>query len=368
MSSSNINTKRKPVSGILTGFIFMLFATIFFITIYSSYILSIDNLFTKLIIVGTVLFIFFGIGSFMPILRDSGFRYYMTVRKNRIAKIEKAKKKNKELKYPGTWQNFIFKIFRDGSVAEECAYYFRKLKEGEPSFNFMEECKNIQEVVDKHRELSSKITDDYPKIGIGKTYHDCEKFQCFDTCFLFISILTVIFFPLNLIFNYLYDYNFSIILPFIYGVLFFSAHKLCKQKSKEMANRYLIDINTGWKKINEEKENEMNKSADISVNTIKVDGDGNTIIITNINTSVAEIKEKLNSAGISEKAIKEIEPQISEIAAECKKDKPDEGKLHGIFSTLKEKGGSDLIKAFKFLTKTTAGAVIQNIIDKLLGN
>jgi len=256
--SDDMNSRRKPVSGGFTGIVFMLVGSLCFVTIYYSYLVSQGTIESKIIISGVMLLISFGIGYFIPSLRDSGFRYYMTVREKRLKAIQKAKETGKNLKYPGKWQNFIYKTFRDGSVAEECSESWRKFKRGESSYSFLEDCKNIQEAVDKHRNIAAGIAIKFPKLGIMKTYHDSEKFQCLDTGFLFYSVLAVILAAVNLSLNYLKSYDFSTTMPPVFGGLFYALHKLCKQKSKDMAHRYLFDINSGWEKIiEEEKRKEM---------------------------------------------------------------------------------------------------------------
>jgi hypothetical protein len=252
MKESDKNTRRIPVSGIFTGFIFMLVGVFCFVTIYFPYLDSLSFV-SKIIIISAVSLILFCLMCFTPSLRDSGFRYYMLVRENRLKAIEEAKKKGKTLKYPGKWQNFIFKTFRAGSVAEECSESLRKLKKGESSYNFLEDCKTVQEAVDKHRKLAAEIAVKIPRLGIMSVYHDSEKFQCLDTGFLLYSVLALLLVAVNLYLDYLKDFDFSITLPPVFSALFFMLHKLCKQKSKDMAHRYLTDVNSGWEEIIEEE-------------------------------------------------------------------------------------------------------------------
>jgi hypothetical protein len=368
-------SERKPVSGFFTGIVFTLVGLLCFVTIYHPYIARQVTIYLIIINIGVILFISFIIGCFMPSLRDSGFRYYMLVRGKRLEKIKEAKKDGKELKYPGRWQNFIYKTFRDGSVAEECSESWRNFKKGEPSYRFLEDCKNVQEAVDKHRNLSVEIALNYPKLGIKKTYHDSEKFQCLDTGFLFFSILALILEPVNLYLNYFGNNDFSLALPLVFGGLFFAVHKLCKQKSKDMAHRYLIDINSGWKEImakesSKEKEAVMKQDNVIFspvISPIIQVGNGNKGDITIYNgINEAYVEYKLKEAGVSEDQIKSISSEIGEIVIECNKKKPDEGKLYSLFTKVKEIGGNILFDAFKFLTQTAIGGIIQKLFDKVL--
>jgi len=291
-SSDNMYTRRTPVSGVYTGFVFMLVGALYYVTIYYSFLVSQATIESKIIISGTVLLISFGIGSLIPSLRDSGFRYYMPVRKKRLEDIKKAEEKGKKLKYPGKWQNFIYKTFRDGSVAEECSESWRKLKRGEPSYSFLEDCKNVQETVDKHRNIAIEIAVKFPKLGIYKTYHDSEKFQCLDTGFWFYSILSAILVAVNLYLDYLKSFDFSITLPPVFGGLFYVVHKLCKQKSKDMAHRYLIDINSGWKEIIAE---EKRKKEGLNVEVINSLNTNINIVENSPNTNINVVKNSPDS-------------------------------------------------------------------------
>jgi len=248
-----MNTRRIPVSGGFIGLVFLIVGALCFVDIYYSYFTSEAPIESKIVMGVSVLIMLFGIGYFIPSIRDSGFRYYIPVQKKRKETVEKAKEKGIVLKYPGKWQNFLFQTFRKGSVAEECSDSWRKLKQGESSYSFLEDCKNIQEAVDKHRDMATKIAIQFPKLGVSKMYHDSEKYQCLDTGFLLFSVLAVLLVAVNIPLNYLKNYDFPITQPPFFGVLFFALHKLCKQKSKDMAHRYLYTINSIWKREEERK-------------------------------------------------------------------------------------------------------------------
>jgi len=386
ISSNDKYTSRTPVSGIYTGFVFMFVGDFCFITNYYSFLVSQSPIEFKIFISAIISVVCFGIGSFIPSLRDSGFRNYMDIQKKRKEDVENAKKNGKKLKYPGKWQHFNYKLFRDGSVAEECSESWRKLKRGEPSYSFLKDCNNVQEAVNKHREIAVEISKKLPMLRIYKTYHDCEKFQCFDTGFWFFSILSIILMVVNLYLIYLKGFDFSIILPPVFCVIFYMIHKLCKQKGKDMAHRYLTDINSGWKEIIEEEKRKKEEVKPVTIMPINspgskiysgisvedspgaIIGEGNTSN-TNLNffgISELYVKQKLKEAGVSEDKIESINPQIAGIVIECNKEKPDESKLYVFLEQIKKNGGNALLNAFKFLIQTTIGVLMQNLINKVM--
>ena len=267
-----MNARRIPVSGWFTGLVFFIVGTLCFVDIYYSYFTSEVPIESKIIMGVTVPLILFGIGCFIPSIRDSGFRYYMTVYNKRQKAVQNAKEKGEKIKYPGKWQNFIFQTFRNGSVAEECADNWRKLKRGKEGYSFLEDCKNVQETVDKHRHIATKIANKHPNLGVSKMYHDSEKYQCLDVGFLLFSVLAVLLIAVNIYLNYFKNYDFSITQPPIFGVLFYMLRMLCKAKGKELAHRYLFVINSEWVEIAEEER----KKKGINVG---IQGKGNTVLI-----------------------------------------------------------------------------------------
>jgi hypothetical protein len=373
--------KREPVSGVFTGAIFTLAELVCLGTTYYSYFADQGPLASKLITGAVMLFIMLCIGCLIPSLRDSGFRYYMLVRERRLEKIKKEKEKGKTLNYPGKWQNFVYKTFRDGSVAEECSESLRKLKRGEPSYLFLKDCETVQDSVDKHRDIATRAAIDYQRVGIRRSYHNSGKYQCIDTGFLLFSVLAVVLAPVNLYLNYFKNHDFSIVLPLVFGGFFFVLHKLCKQKSKDLAHRYLTDINNVWKQEEErmaekkkKEDEERKKKAPLvidqrySTNPVAQVGDDNTNITSfgDHGLSSSYVKQELKKANVSEDTIESIMPQIDGIVTECNKEEPDRNELHSHFAKVKEEGGNSLLKAFKFLTQTVVQAIIQNLLNKAL--
>jgi len=167
----------------------------------------------------------------------------------------------------------MYKTFRDGSVAEECSASMREHK-----YAFLNTCKNEQEAVDKHRAFAREImTIDTLKNSyyVNKTYYECEKYQYLDIGFKILSALVIFLIPLNIYFLLFSNYNFSIVMPFVYGALLYAIYKICKYQSKNFAHRYLSDINTGWIQIEEaKKEREINMAKK----------EGNTYNINSIST------------------------------------------------------------------------------------
>jgi len=376
-----MNKGRIPVSGVFTGICFTIVGFICFLSVYYPFLLTERQIFyQKIRLVVIVILILFLIGCFIPSLHNAGFMYYKQVRLNWIAKREKAKKeKGKELKRHGKFQNFMFKTFRDGSVAEECSDSMRKLKSGESSFIFLDGCKNEQEAVNKHRALAREImtnTTLKDSYYVNKTYRDCEKFQCLDIGFKLFAVLIIFLGPLNIVFNHFKNYNFSIVMPFVYGALFYAIHKICKHQSKNLAQRYLSDINTGWQQIEEtkkEREANMLKKVGNTYNIDRIITKDNSITILGDNTgnifnkySIIDIKQELRKGGISEKQIENIELQIANIATELSKDKLDENKLRDIFTEIKKRGGNSVVSVFKFLGSSVIDGIIQNLINRTM--
>jgi hypothetical protein len=72
----------------------------------------------------------------------------------------------------------------------------------------------------------------------------------------------------------------------------------------------------------------------ITADQVQVDGSHNTMtkIVSTTTNTAASIRKKLKERGVSEQQIKEIEPQIAEITAECDKETVNRGKLQAIIS------------------------------------
>jgi predicted RNA-binding Zn-ribbon protein involved in translation (DUF1610 family) len=83
--------------------------------------------------------------------------------------------------------------------------------------------------------------------------------------------------------------------------------------------------------------------------------------------SDASIIEKLRESGIPQPQIDAIRPLITEIVTEYNKEKPQQDKLHTIFSKVKEIGGIFLLNAFNFLAKPEAVVVISNLKQIVCG-
>ena len=339
------NTRRKPVSGLMTGVVFTIVGALCFIPIYYSYFTELTI--EKIIVAGVALIISFGMGYFMPSLRDAGFKYYMAVykkKRERIAKLEKeqeASKNKKPIKKHSLWQKFLYWAFRNGSVAEECAESWRQLQDNEPRYLFLKECKTVQEAVNVHRDIASEMATSYPEHGIYETYHDAEKWQCFDTGFLFFAALSIVLTPLNCFLNAFRDYDFPVILPFVFGILFFAVHIISKGKSKDMAARYLSNIDAGWK-MKKEKDNKIFTMGDIVI-TIG----GNTITIEEPNKTYT-----ISQEAVTKEEIEEIKKQLADIEAELKKIKPDKTKIDVVLSKFGKIGGGVLQSALTAIIKS----------------
>ena len=291
----NMNKKRIPVSGYFTGLVFLLVGGLCFVDIYYSYFTSEAPIESKIIMGVSITIVLYGIGCFIPSIRDSGFRYYIPVYHKRKEVALKAKKKGKELKYPGKWQNFIYQTFRNGSITEECTESWRKLKKSEAGYSFLEDCKNIKEAIDKHKDLCTKITIEFPELGVSKTFHDSEKFQCLDIGFLLFSVMAVLLVAVNVSLNYLKNFDFPVTQPPVFSVLFFMLHKLCKQKGSELAHRYLSDIDSGWKQIEERRRKEEEER---SGRKEEEERRRNTVIVIDSKDTTVEFGDKKIIGGI----------------------------------------------------------------------
>ncbi|GHU49361.1 hypothetical protein FACS1894200_07900 [Spirochaetia bacterium] len=88
--------------------------------------------------------------------------------------------------------------------------------------------------------------------------------------------------------------------------------------------------------------------------------------VTNASTICSDITDdfvirKLNEKGISPIQIEAIRPLIAEIVAEYNKQSPQKDNFYKVFSKIKEIGGAILVRAFDFLSKPEAVAVIDNL-------
>ena len=100
------------------------------------------------------------------------------------------------------------------------------------------------------KEFATKINIQYPKENIYRSFQRSEIFQYIDTCFLLLSILSVLAVPFNAILNIMYHNHLPYFVPVIYGLVFFIFHRISKNKSKEEAKRYLSRIDTCIKSLN----------------------------------------------------------------------------------------------------------------------
>jgi len=349
---------RKPVSGLMTGVVFTLAGALCFVPIYYSYFLGLSSPTSKIIVAGVALVIAFGTGYFIPSLRDAGFYYYKTVYKKRQKRIAEAKKKGKTIRKYGRWQNFLYWKFRDGSVAEECATDLKNKQSGESRYIFLKECKTEQDAANLHRKIAALMAIKYPDYGIYETYNEAEKWQGIDTGFLLFSALAVILAPLNWFLNFFKGHDFQVVLPLVFGALFLAVHKISKSKSKDVAARYLSNINSGWEKMNSEDKEAIMKTVfgarKIENSTIAI-GDNITInsnITTTERIDSESIIQKLMERAISKEAIEKIKDQIADIVAEHNKKKPDKNKLEGIFANIGKIGGSALQAAITAIVKS----------------
>jgi hypothetical protein len=272
-----INDKQFGLNFVflLTGIVFIVFASLCFIIIYNSYIDSLNVNYLKnieaifaLVSVPVLAYI---VGFFIHGLKYSlGTSYYIHI----YNKAQKKKKKSKT--YPGVWQRIIFWVVRDGTVIEECLNNVKeqytkieekskekiskldnlilKKKDGRVFYDWIQKSKKKDKnPLDDMWIYAKQINHKRPEDNIYQFFNMSQTFQCFDMAFLLCSMLLVLLVPLNFVLKFICNYQFSIfsivVLPLVFSLFSFVLFATCRSSSKSMANRFLYHIDISLKAI-----------------------------------------------------------------------------------------------------------------------
>lgn len=231
-----INSFENSLSfvSIFSGLMALLSAFISFVAINYGINISFEKfsiIFSNITFLQAILFVLtFFIGFIIHGIRYLGFDYYHRIRNS------KNYKKN-------LYTRFLFYMFRNGTVIEECLNEKRNLKENTKltSYKWIDESNNVVLDVWNH---AKEIFVKYPQVDIYKFYYYSECFQCFDTIFMFASILTFVLGTADCIIkDSILTKHFIMIVGLSFT--FFIFHIFSKKTGKSFARRFFLEIQLG---------------------------------------------------------------------------------------------------------------------------
>lgn len=237
-----ISTFESSLSfvSIFSGLMALLSAFVSFIAISYGINIPFENfsiVFSNITFLQAILFVLtFFIGFIIHGIRYLGFDYYR--------RIYNAKKSEKTL-----YTKLLFYMFRNGTVIEECLNENRKTSGTfEWILNSTKE-KIALDVWNHAKEIFVK----YPQVDIYKFYYYSECFQCFDTIFIFASILTFVFGTSDCLIKHSILTNHFIMIVGL-SFVFFIFHIFSKKTGKSFARRFFLEIQLGLNLLNNNSE------------------------------------------------------------------------------------------------------------------
>ena len=179
--------------------------------------------------ISIVIFLVF-IGFFIHGIRYMFFNFYRAIYKQ-----------DNERGYQPLYSKFIFYAFRDGTTIEEIFTENRK-KDKSDVFDWI---KNSDAPAFDIWVYAQKINNRHASANVYRFYYHSEVFQCLDTLFLFMAIVSVI---IKIYCQFVGMLNLeSTIRLIIFMITMFMFHRICKGTGKAFIRRFFLEIAVGIK-------------------------------------------------------------------------------------------------------------------------